>query len=65
MPTALPSQTVMDAVVYVQATHLTQHHTGQLAVDVSCPTCLALHHAVQVALHHAAPSQVSTQAEYC
>ena len=46
---------ILDAVLYAQAAHCEQAHGSQMQVDVSCPTCLALHRVVQVAEQAAAP----------
>lgn len=49
MPTQTMPQTPLGAIQYAQSTHLTQHHGDQLRPHEDCPTCLALHRAVQVA----------------
>jgi hypothetical protein len=49
MPTETTPQTVVDAVLYAQYTHLTEAHGGQLTLTPGCATCLALAHAVWVA----------------
>jgi hypothetical protein len=56
MPTTTsPQPTVLSAIQGVQAAHCFQHHSGALQVDPGCHTCLALHHAVQLAQPLAPP----------
>jgi hypothetical protein len=64
MPTETTPQTVLDAVLYAQYTHLTQAHGGQLGVREDCSTCLALVQAVQVA-HQRAAHDASPTDWYC
>jgi hypothetical protein len=49
MSTETTPPTVLGAVQYAQWTHTEQAHGARLGVHEDCPTCLALHHAVQVA----------------